>query len=81
MSLRLGRVLNNSQLKERQFTNSTAEPKQLHSSAKSQMPSAHPQQTPRGHMKASEVLTSPELLPGRRKDHRCVPTQNKRRNK
>lgn len=48
-SLRLGRVLNDCQLKEHRFTSSTEQPEKLHSAAKSQVPSSHPQQTPKNH--------------------------------
>lgn len=57
MCLWLGRVLNDCQLKEHRFTNSTAEPKELHSAAKSQSPFCYPQQTQRGHMKTTKVST------------------------
>lgn len=59
MSLGLGRVLTDCRLKQRRFTNSTAEPKNSAQPPKSQMPSGHAQQIPRGHEETSEVWTRP----------------------
>lgn len=64
MSLGLGRVLTDCRLKQRRFTNSTAEPKNSTQPPKSQMPSGHTQQIPRGHEETSEVWTWPSLSGG-----------------
>lgn len=55
MSLWLGRVLNDCQLKQRRFINSTAPAKEVHLATR--VLCSHSQQTPQGHMETSEVWT------------------------